>query len=549
MRMLAVLVAISMLTVPFLMVPDVRAASGVIEISSPEELAAIGTGFPSNGHYRLTGDIVFPTAETMDVNVTGTPDGLRLSPDASDVSRVCLNGTVSSGDMVVKESSLRDVNILAIEHDGMLSASVIERDSLFDGAVLEIQTGSNFSRIERQFTGTIDGAGYAIRGIRMVGEASSMFADMRGACVRNLTVDGMFVSMDISDEGGSLRLLTYDRTVSASTVAMHARDTLFERVVSDSSVCSYIYVSASVEQGDPSDTLMMETKCERNSVCGSLTAYSESCRYLSCTVRGDCISSVCSSTVFDTLAGTAELNTDSRDRYNISESVCGGLIGSSDSDSVAFCRIYGDMRSDTEDTVTMTADTDDESVRCDSRAICGGVAGRMANSSVYASETAHMTDADTYNHVNMPGKERSEILSGQIAGDAKGSVCTMTGIVGDTVSGNGGCSSENTSPDTEVPANVFAVTVSWGDGTIAVDGFRPYMKGDGVICTSAGTITPAGSGIVLNPTFDWQTMTYGTMDLSKDTDDEEVSLDAIVLIPALIAAALFAVVAVRSLRR
>ena len=44
-------------------------------------------------------------------------------------------------------------------------------------------------------------------------------------------------------------------------------------------------------------------------------------------------------------------------------------------------------------------------------------------------------------------------------------------------------------------------------------------------------------------------MTYGTMDLSKDTDDKEVSLDAIVLIPALIAAALFAVVAVRSLRR
>ena len=69
MRMLAVLVAISILTVPFLMVPDVRAASGVIEISSPEELSAIGTGFPSNGHYRLTGDIVFPTAETMDVNV------------------------------------------------------------------------------------------------------------------------------------------------------------------------------------------------------------------------------------------------------------------------------------------------------------------------------------------------------------------------------------------------------------------------------------------------------------------------------------------------
>ena len=558
---LAILVA-TMLLIPY--VPADASSDGPIGISSVDEFLDIGIGSPSDGDYILTEDLIFPSTPSLSVSfsvdsdavvVWVTADGYAPTEDVAYLE-VVMNDQIatvngSTPNVSFPLSKVNEWNPLYVMMDGMEGTVLIGSDTIMSEGTVEVPTGSNMTRKDVVFTGTLDGAGHRISGIVMNGENVCMFSGSDGATFRNIVIEGSFSSYIHHNPDAGIGRISFDETCTASPLVERAKDTVFERIHVDSDVISFMYSTSEVGQGAPEDPRLLGTDCIRESVSGGITAYSSGCDYIACTSAGKVASCIGSVVSMDTTIEPSTLDTCSDTGRNISGTLSGGLCASSENDRFASCSSIGRSYTVTVDGMSIvpypTTDSFDSVDRVQSYSVSGGLAGRMVGSHVHGCDDSHIGAYVNEVELNVPGTSSDVRLSGSLTGSSTDCEIMSCRISGDIVSGDSiDDTIEDVSDTTTLPDRSFKVTLD-NDGSVIFEGVgkdgmitmdHKDSALDCIIGTDATVELDNGSAyigtdrIVLNPEFDWVLHDYKDMCLEVRASDGPMSPDLIVLIVA-----------------
>lgn len=378
------LLVLTLLLLPLL--SSVSYGDGGYGIRDAETLLAVWSDPDPEGDYVLTGDIVLPAVTAVTVSISESPGGLTISSSADTVYVNGYRCTMGQATATVPTDAIDDRMVLTVVSGDLRGSTVVSSEGVY-----EVAMGSNLSPMASGFRGTFDGNGHSITGVVMNGDASSLFSSLTGAEVRDVTIEGTFVSFAEGQNASSM----------ASAVTLESSASSFIDVTVDGTVISF------------SETLDGQASSAARS--GGISVVSQQSRYLRCEVSGTLASVI----------GTAGSVT------GTISSATGCIAARSMSDSVAYCRTSATI---------MSASCIGESVSASSDL------GMIAGLSDSLNAAGCVLRGSFSHHSSSPNGMTvdSEVRTGGIAGTAERSVAERFLITSDIGTGHSGETSSAT---------------------------------------------------------------------------------------------------------
>ena len=241
-------------------------------IDSADDLRRIGTGSMGlDKHYVQTADIIFPDDAGPKIQVSTArgpqttvfevgvkiPSGLCATIQVNEYIASC-QGSTENVRFTVPNNVFLDRSMVSMAYTGLPGVNEDVSDNAWSASFVYLQkdsdsfilpTRGNFSPIgdrDDPFTGTYDGAGFRIGGIRVMdyrnGDSfSGLFGYAAGATIRNVSLDGsgsVFSSNSFYQSSTKTASESRTRVSSAGSICADAVGTLIENCRSDCTVSS-----------------------------------------------------------------------------------------------------------------------------------------------------------------------------------------------------------------------------------------------------------------------------------------------------------------------
>ena len=341
-------------------------------IGSAEDLRRIGTGDRGlDKHYVQTADILFPEDGGPRITVSslrGThttvfeadvkiPAGLLSVMAVNEFITTC-QGSAENVRFTVPNDVFLDESLVSAYFTGIPGTGDSVSDSAWsvsfvyrqkDSDSFTLPTKGNFSPIggrDAPFTGTYDGAGFSIKGIRVAdyrnGDAvSGLFGYADGAVIRNITLEGSgsvfssnsFYQSSRADGADESRA----RASSAGSICAYASGTLVENCRSDCIVTSCaIDISRTETRSNGS---LHQNNISISSFAGGLIGSAEGCTIRSSSFSGAVTSVLLDEKIliFTVISGGSGLQIFNLKMDQRGKSHLGGIVGRSTDSDMIFC--------------------------------------------------------------------------------------------------------------------------------------------------------------------------------------------------------------------
>ena len=340
-------------------------------IDSAEDLRRIGTGnMGMDKHYVQTADIIFPDDAGPRIQVSAVrgpqdtvfevgakiPSGLCATMQANEYIASCQGGPEYLR-FTIPNNVFLDESLVSIAYTGLPGVNEDVSDNAWsvsfvymqkDSGSFTLPTRGNFSPIgdrDNPFTGTYDGAGFRIGGIRVMdyrnGDSfSGLFGYADGAVIRNVFLDGsgsVFSSNSFYQSSTKTSGESRTRISSAGSICAYAVGTLIENCSSGCTVSSVIIDISKTESLSNGNQYQNTVRME--SFAGGIAGSAEDCVIKSSSFSGAVTSLIFDekSLVFTPVSGGTGQKIFQLRMHQSGRSCLGGIAGITTGSELIFC--------------------------------------------------------------------------------------------------------------------------------------------------------------------------------------------------------------------